>query len=151
MRSSLPRKKKPGEIDISRLVEPKLTEGQRKLFEKGVALFNERRFWEAHEAWEGVWIERPEESRIFFQGIIQAAAGYHLIVERTRISGAIKNLRKALEKLELFPATFMGLDVRSLKTSIGKALDVLSVTEKTASESFLKFATPRLERTKEGQ
>jgi uncharacterized protein len=42
----------------------------------GVALFNHGFYWEAHEAWEGVWrgFDRSETAALFLQGLIKLAA-----------------------------------------------------------------------------
>src|SRR5262245_58394393 len=39
----------------------------------GIVLFNEQAFFEAHEVWEDVWIEKSGLERKFYQGLIQAA------------------------------------------------------------------------------
>ena len=104
------------------------------VFEKGIRLFNAGSFWDAHESWEDVWRRREEESRIFFQGIIQAAAGFHLITERPRPGGAAKNLEKALEKLALFPDQFLGLEVGMLRDSLRKTLKALEQAEGREAE-----------------
>ncbi|MEX2115446.1 MAG: DUF309 domain-containing protein [Bacteroidota bacterium] len=115
-------KKRVAEIRKERLQEPALDRQEQDLFEEGIRLFNARRYWDAHECWESVWRRREEESRIFFQGIIQAAAGFHLVVEKPRPGGASKNLSKALEKLDLFPTWFLGIDVALLRDAIRTAL-----------------------------
>lgn len=114
------------QVRKERLHEPDLQREERALFEEGIRLFNARRYWDAHESWEEVWMRREEESRIFFQGIIQAAAGFHLVVEKPRPGGASKNLSKALEKLDLFPARFLGIDVALLRDSIRAALRAIA-------------------------
>jgi hypothetical protein len=42
----------------------------------GIDLFNAHYFWEAHEAWEGLWAAMPRdsESALLLQGLIQIAA-----------------------------------------------------------------------------
>jgi hypothetical protein len=42
----------------------------------GIDLFNYGYYWEAHEAWEGVWrsYERSETTALFLQGLIKLAA-----------------------------------------------------------------------------
>jgi hypothetical protein len=110
------KKKRVEEIDRSDLREPNLTSDEWKRFFEGVALFNERKFWEAHEAWEDVWQIREEDSRIFFQAIIQAAAAYHLVLVKLRYVGAHNNFDKALKKLELFSGRFLGIDVDDLRS-----------------------------------
>ena len=115
-------KKRTSDIRRDDLHEPVLDEKESSLYVEGIRLFNARRYWEAHECWEMVWRGRPEESRIFFQGIIQAAAGLHLVIEKPRPGGASRNLSKALEKLDLFPARFLGIDVALLRDTIRAAL-----------------------------
>lgn len=115
------RKKSAAEIDTSLLKEPLMSEEDWNDYKRGWQLFNDRHFWEAHEAWEAVWKRRPEESRIFFQGIIQLAAAYHLVVVKKRYGGAIRNLEKAKSKLELFPTEFLGVSVSDLLEAIGNA------------------------------
>lgn len=115
------RKKSTGDIDGALLSEPELSGDDWRDYEEGWRLFNERQFWHAHEAWENVWKRRPEESRVFFQGIIQLAAAYHLLVVKQRHGGMMRNFEKAEEKLKLFPSTFLGADVGSLLRAIRAA------------------------------
>ena len=42
-------------------------------FERGVAHFDAREFFEAHEAWEELWLRAAEPQKTFLQGIIQLA------------------------------------------------------------------------------
>ena len=114
--------KKPAhEIDPSQLVEPLLNDEDWKEYLLGWQLFNEGKFWHAHEAWEQVWKRSSSESRIFFQGIIQLAAAYHLLTAPLRYNGMMRNFEKAEEKLGLFPAIFLGVDVKSLLDAIDSA------------------------------
>ncbi len=105
--------KRQRQAELCGLAEPKMSPADREDFERGVELFNERRFWQAHEAWEDVWKRHPENSRIFFQGLIQVAAGLHQL-RRGIFHGADKHLRNALWKLKPFPASFLGVDVATL-------------------------------------
>lgn len=77
-------------------------------FQEGLKLFNQGRFWQAHEAWEDHWREsRPEgatketqgEYADFVQGLIQLAAAL-VKLEQGSARGARLNLQKALAKLE---------------------------------------------------
>jgi len=114
----LPKKKTAREIDPLLLTEPAMTLEDWSDYEQGWRLFNNRDFWHAHEAWENVWKRRPEESRIFFQGIIQLAAAYHLLTVKKRYRGMMRNLEKAEEKLKLFPGSFLRVDVSRLLSGI---------------------------------
>ncbi len=115
------RKKSVSEIDPALVAEPEMSADDWRDYEEGWRLFNERQFWHAHEAWENVWKRRPEESRIFFQGIVQLAAAYHLLLVKKRYGGMMRNFEKAEEKLKLFPSFFLRVDVSTLLHSINIA------------------------------
>jgi len=117
----LPRKRTVHEIDKRLLVEPSMTPEDWADYREGWKLFNEYKFWHAHESWEQVWKRRPEESRIFFQGIIQLAAAYHLLLVKKRYGGMMRNFEKAEEKLKLFPDRFLRVDVAYLLDSLRQA------------------------------
>jgi len=109
------------DITPALLVEPVLTDEDWREYERGWRLFNEQEYWHAHEAWENVWKRRPEESRIFFQGIIQLAAALHLLMVKRRYGGMMGNFEKAEKKLRLFPPCFLGVDVNKLLSFIAIA------------------------------
>ncbi len=115
------RKKSLSELDLATLTHFALTARDRTDFHKGVRLFNQARFWEAHEAWEAVWLRHPEDGRFFIQGLIQLAAAYHQL--RRRIyRGFLIHLRRAQERLVLFPDVFLCIDVAHLRQAIRQAL-----------------------------
>ena len=70
---------------------------------RGAALFDEGRFWDAHEAWEEAWLEEDGEVRLLLQGLIQVAAGYHKATVQLQPNGCVKLLRSGLTKLEPLP------------------------------------------------
>jgi len=45
--------------------------------EEGIALFNRRQFFEAHEVWEDGWRVADGPDRLLLHGLIQVAAGFH--------------------------------------------------------------------------
>jgi hypothetical protein len=56
-----------------------LSSEQMVAFRQGIALYDEGAWWEAHEAWEAVWIDlkaegRPMSEVRLLQGLIQCAA-----------------------------------------------------------------------------
>jgi DNA-binding Lrp family transcriptional regulator len=75
----------------------------------GVELFNEGRYWEAHEAWEQPWLRAAGEEKQFLQGLIQLAAAYHHL-RRGTLRGATRLFESALARLEAVPAGFCGVD-----------------------------------------
>lgn len=81
----------------------------------GVDLFNAHYFWEAHEAWEGLWATQPRASSpaLFLQGLIQIAAALlkqHLGSEGGARTLAGEGLAK-LRRLEGCQPRMMGLDL----------------------------------------
>lgn len=132
------RKKSVRELLSAALTEPALSEAEWTEYERGWQLFNERRFWEAHEAWETVWRHRQEDSRIFFQGIIQLAAAYHLLIVKKRFWGMMRNLDKAEEKLRLFPRSFLRVDVAGLLQAIEAAR---AEAQRVSEQGLVSFDT----------
>lgn len=117
-------RKSISEIDLHSLTAIQLTPGEAQRFAAGITLFNEGRYWHAHEAWEEIWKEHPEDGRIFFQGLIQLAAGFHQL-NRNIFRGFAIHLRQSREKLALFPQEFLGVDVGSLLSVIGENLKTI--------------------------
>ncbi len=90
-------------------------------FSKGIELFNSGKFWESHEAWEEVWLQTPPVQRLFFQGLIQVAAGLHQM-RRGIYHGTVKHLRNARWKLGLFPDIYFHIHTKQLIDAIDLAL-----------------------------
>ena len=78
------------------------------LYEEGIALFNDGRFFECHEAWEAVWKRSRAEKKRFYQGLIQAAVAI-LHAQRDNRDGARRLYQKARAKLDPLPAEHMGI------------------------------------------
>ena len=74
--------------------------GYEDCLEQGITLFNQGKFFEAHEAWEPLWLcaEAPREKQ-FLQGLIMIAGAFHHYVRRecTGASALLEKSRKALE------------------------------------------------------
>jgi hypothetical protein len=63
----------------------------------GVDLFNHAFWWEAHEAWEGLWARADGTQRLFLQGLIQLAAA--LLKHHLCSAGCLSLAREARGKL----------------------------------------------------
>ena len=105
-RSRIP-KKPLSSIDLTALTPFDLTTDEELHLEHGIALFNSGKFWEAHEAWEEIWMNHPEDGRFFIQGLIQLAAAYHQLGKKV-YRGVVIHLKQAQERLKLFPSDFLG-------------------------------------------
>jgi predicted metal-dependent hydrolase len=74
-------------------------------FQKGVALFDQGRFYDAHEVLEDVWRAAQGEEKRFLQGLIQAAVAlHHHSTGNTR--GACSLLARAVKNLAADPGPF---------------------------------------------
>ena len=83
------------------------------LLHRGVGLFNELRYWHAHEAWETLWRAAPDHERDFYQGLIQVAAGL-LHLQRRNARGARNKLTEGLAKLARFEPEHRGIVITEL-------------------------------------
>lgn len=79
-----------------------------------VALWNQQRYFEAHECLEDVWHHAPEEERTFWQGVIQVAVAcvHH---QRGNSQGVVATCDKVLRRLAPYPERFHGIDVAAMR------------------------------------
>lgn len=82
-------------------------------FREAVALFNQARYWHAHEGWETLWRAADEKDRNFYQGLIQIAAGL-LHLQRRNSRGATNKLSEGIEKLRPYEPKYRGIVVDEL-------------------------------------
>jgi uncharacterized protein len=86
-------------------------------FAEGIRLFNQQNFFEAHEVWEEEWKTAEGDSRIFYQGIIQAAVAL-AHVQRGNHAGGISVYLKSRPKLERFPDEWMGIELGQFRSGL---------------------------------
>ena len=79
-------------------------------FLKGISEFDRGLFYRAHETWEELWLADRGSERGFYQGLIQLAAAYFKW-EQEVPRGALKLLRSAVPKLELYRPLCLGVNV----------------------------------------
>jgi len=101
-------------------------------FLKGIEEFNQGLFFECHETLEEIWLEDPSETRKFYQGLIQIAAGYFKL-EQGVPAGAIKLWRTGLEKIEPFEPVFLGVNLSALAQAVKAHLAELEADRENAS------------------
>jgi len=80
---------------------------------EGIHLFSMRKFFEAHEELEAVWLEAKGHRKTFLHGLIQVAAAFHHYTHRNP-AGFSSLLEKGCTKLERFGAEAEGLDLAGL-------------------------------------
>lgn len=113
----------------------------------GIRLFNSRRFYEAHDVWESLWLREPDARRkLLLQALIQSAVTfYHL--EGGRERSARKMYERAKEKFaRLKEKRLMSLDVESFERQFDSALSALLVgnERKAASVGQPASCSPRI-------
>jgi hypothetical protein len=82
---------------------------------EGIAHFNSRRFFEAHEALEALWLTEQGEGKLFLHGLIQVAAAFHHYL-RGNEEGFRSLLEKGAKKMTLHAEKNHGIDAEdSLK------------------------------------
>ena len=89
---------------------------------RGAELFNRGLYWEAHEAWEELWLELEDEPKLFVQGLIQVAAAGHKAFAQMQPRGCVKLLGTALQKLEPAPRDFLGVETERFITGARRML-----------------------------
>ena len=110
-------------------------------FEDGIELFNQGKFFECHEAWEGVWKRSEGAEKLFYQGIIQAAVAI-LHAQRGSLDGASSLYSKASAKLDPLPSHHIGI-------ALGELRDALKDFLAVALEGGPIPSPPRLRRLKQ--
>ncbi len=114
------------------------------IFRRGVDLFNARKFWEAHEAWEELWLAAESDLVQFLQGLIQLAAAYHH-VQRGTLRGGVRLFDAALGRLAAFPLRFCGLDRSEAEASARRHREWAASRIETESSATLEVdAYPKL-------
>ncbi len=85
----------------------------RAKLQRGMELFNTGAYFEAHEAWEEVWIECGRGERYFVQGLIHCAAAWHH-ARRDNFEGAARQAEKGVRKLAGYLPRRHGVDTGRL-------------------------------------
>lgn len=95
-----------------------LPEGVRE----GIALFNERRFYEQHEAIEAEWHAERGPIRALYQGILQIGVGFYHALNGNH-KGAVALLTDGTAKIARFQPVVLGIDTASLLRETQSCLD----------------------------
>jgi predicted metal-dependent hydrolase len=89
---------------------------------QGIDHFNRQEFFEAHDIWEELWREmKGDDSRVFYQGLIQAAVALHHY-RNGNFDGAWRMWGFSVERLEGFRPRHEGLDVDNFVAGMRRAL-----------------------------
>lgn len=97
---------------------------------EGMRCYRNSEFFVAHEHWESVWLELNEPEKSFLQALIQTTAAFHHL-QSGNPRGTVSLLRRALLRLESYPASFAGVDLIQLRNEAGAWL--LALVNDTSS------------------
>jgi hypothetical protein len=108
---------------------------------EGLARFNAERFWDAHETLEDLWGELSGGPKRFYQGLIQLAAAFHLVLEGGgRLHGAAQNFDDAREKFASYgletDGLYGGLDCAWLAGRAARCRDEARAVARGEREAF---------------
>lgn len=91
----------------------------------GIDLFNHGFYWEAHEAWEGVWrrCARGTVQHVFLQGLIQITASYlkRVLDEARAADDLLDRGCRRLENLAVERVPFHGVRVQEFAAACRKS------------------------------
>ena len=108
------------------------------LAQKGIQLFNEHQYWDAHEALEEAWIEvRPAPIGEVYRSILQVGVAYYQI-QRGNYRGAVKMFLRAVQWLDPLPDTCQGVDIAQFKQDAAAARTAM---EELGAERLQEFDT----------
>lgn len=87
-----------------------------------VELFNDEKYWGAHEALEGVWKGASGDEKSILNGIILVAAAF-VHDEKDESEICLSILRRARKKLEGTGGTYHGIDVDRIEDLISEIIN----------------------------
>ena len=113
-------------------------------FERGVASFNRRAYFEAHEVWEDLWQTAEPRDKDFLGALIRLAAALHLRLERGGGRGTRNLLVQSLAALETFRPTFLGVDVDRLYAELSTYAERVEDKKESAAGWLDRWLAPRI-------
>lgn len=109
----------------------------------GIEHFNRGEFFEAHEAWEAIWLETGGPLSDFYKGLIQAAVSIHHF-RRGNLAGARRLHAGSRGYLSKYAAGTMGLDVPELLARLEGLFAPLLAARPGEAVALDEAAVPRI-------
>jgi uncharacterized protein len=110
-----------------------------KKFDEGLAHFNAKKFFEAHEFWEEIWLVETEPEKTFLQGLIQITAAFHHR-QRGNPEGVELLLAAGIVKLLRFPEDHHGLAIGELRENAKRWARAIGMGDDLGEEALPKLA-----------
>jgi predicted metal-dependent hydrolase len=105
-----------------------------ELLRAGIELYNNGSYFEAHEAWEEVWLDAENSEREFYQGLIQITAAF-VHVTRNEYPGSVRLLDAGISKLARYGVRKEGIELAAFVEGARKAREsLIALGEKRMGE-----------------
>ncbi len=101
----------------------------------GIKLFNEGRYFEAHEELEAAWRDEKGKVRELYQGILEAGVT-SLHITRANYWGAMKVYKRSIRWLNGWPEYCRGVDVGQLRRDLSEAISEVERLGESEIASF---------------
>ncbi|OGW20634.1 MAG: hypothetical protein A2X55_06380 [Nitrospirae bacterium GWB2_47_37] len=109
--------------------------------DKGIRLFNEGEYFEAHEAWETLWLGTPESpERHFIQGMIKIAAAL-VHYKRKEYAGTEKLLMSGMKILREYNIAKIAIDKEAFMKEVEAFYEKFKSSKEIAKDEFPKIST----------
>ncbi len=102
----------------------------------GIELFNQRKFYEAHEYFEAAWRATYDDSREFYRVLLQISGGFFRLTQ-DRPAAAKKFFSRAQHWLEGFLPSHCGFDTANMIVCLGDLLQ--AIEENLEAETILNL------------
>jgi len=122
---------------------------ERPEFALAERLHNEGEYYEAHEAWESIWIDEiNDEWRLFVQGLIQVTSAFHKLFVQREPGGASRLLLRGLEKLDKYFSDYFGVVLGPFREGARACVPPMSglAAKSPEIEKFDRARVPQLRR-----
>ncbi len=101
----------------------------------GIRLFNQGRYFEAHEELEAAWRDEKGKIRELYQGILEAGVTY-LHITRGNYTGAVKVYGRSMKWLRSWPEDCRGVNVGQLRRDLDVAIASVRQLQQQSSTAF---------------
>jgi hypothetical protein len=110
-----------GPLDHAKHVVEEVIEKEEAILQ-GIDYFNDERFWECHEVFEGVWKNCDGNEKFLVQGLILIAAAL-VHYQKDEDSICISIFNRALEKLENSNGKYYKIDIDKIKNIVNEMIN----------------------------
>lgn len=93
-------------------------------FKQALHLFNQGKFFEAHEYFEAAWRETNDETREFYRALLQLSGGYYRLTQ-DRPTAARKFFTHALHWLQGFPDPHLGINTDLIQQNLREMIKAI--------------------------